>query len=143
LVLFFKKELLDFPYHFPFRNPMNMFLYGTLADPAALARCAGKPVRATPLPARLPGFTRVLLRGARFPTLRRAPGAVVQGVIVRVNADMLVRLQNYESGRYRQIHVRLHTARGPARARCFMGDAATSIPWVPDAKLMTLRSRSY
>jgi gamma-glutamylcyclotransferase (GGCT)/AIG2-like uncharacterized protein YtfP len=122
---------------------MNLFLYGTLADPEALGKCAGKPLRAPPLPARLPGFRRVKLRGAPFPTLRRAPGAAVQGVVVRVSADMLVRLQNYESGRYRQIHVRLHTARGPARARCFYGDAPTNIPWVPDERLMVLRSRSY
>jgi len=122
---------------------MNLFLYGTLADPAALARCAGKPVRATPLPARLPGFTRVLLRGARYPTLRRAPGKQVPGIIMRVNADMLVRLQNYESARYHRIRVRLHTPNGPQRALCFYGDAPTRIAWVPDTKVMTLRSRSF
>jgi gamma-glutamylcyclotransferase (GGCT)/AIG2-like uncharacterized protein YtfP len=121
---------------------MKLFLYGTLADPEALGRCAGRRPGAL-VPASLPGFRRVLLRGARFPTLRRAPGHQVHGVIARVNADMLVRLQNYESGRYRQIHVRLHTAHGPARARCFYGDAPTTIPWTPDPKLMVLRSRSY
>ncbi|MDE8345879.1 MAG: gamma-glutamylcyclotransferase [Acidocella sp.] len=122
---------------------MNLFLYGTLADPAALGRCAGRPVRATPIPASLRGYRRVLLRFARYPTLRRAPGAMVPGVMMRVTADMLVRLQNYESVRYRQIHVRLSTAQGPARARCFFGDAPTAIPWVPDTKIMTLRSRSF
>ncbi len=122
---------------------MKLFLYGTLADPAALGRCAGKPVRATPLPARLHGYRRVLLRGARYPTLRRAPGACVPGVILRVTADMLVRLQNYESVRYRQISVRLQTENGPHRARCFFGDAPTNVPWVPDEKIMTLRSRSF
>ena len=71
---------------------MNLFLYGTLADPTVLGKCAGKPVRGAPLPARLTGFRRVLLRGAPFPTLRRAPGAAVHGVMVRVSADMLVRL---------------------------------------------------
>ncbi len=122
---------------------MRLFLYGTLADPAALGRCAGKPVRAVPLPARLAGYRRVLVRGARYPTLRRAPGAHVHGVILRVTADMLARLQNYESTRYRRVHVRLHTAAGPARAMCFYGDAATSVAWVPDEKIMTLRSRSF
>jgi gamma-glutamylcyclotransferase (GGCT)/AIG2-like uncharacterized protein YtfP len=122
---------------------MKIFLYGTLADPAALGRCAGRPVRATPLPAKLHGYRRVLLRFARYPTLRRAPGHAIAGVILRVNADMLVRLQNYESVRYRQIHVRLHTPNGPTRARCFFGDAPTSVPWVPDEKIMTLRSRSF
>lgn len=122
---------------------MKLFLYGTLADPAALGRCAGKPVKTIPLPARLHGFRRVLLRGARYPTLRRAPGAHVPGVIIRVTADMLVRLQNYESVRYRQIHVRLHSETGPHRARCFFGDAPTAVAWVPDEKIMTLRSRSF
>jgi gamma-glutamylcyclotransferase (GGCT)/AIG2-like uncharacterized protein YtfP len=122
---------------------MRLFLYGTLADPAALGRCAGRPQRATPLPATLRGYRRVLLRGARYPTLRRARGHEVAGVIMRVNADMLVRLQNYESARYRQVSVRLTTPRGPARAKCFYGDAATKVPWIPDPKLMTLRSRSF
>ena len=122
---------------------MNLFLYGTLADPEALGKCAGKPLRAAPVPARLHGFRRVLLRGAPFPTLRRAPGNAVHGLMVRVNAEMMVRLQNYESGRYRLVHVRLHTPRGPKRARCFYGDAPTNVPWVPDTKLMVLRARSY
>lgn len=122
---------------------MKIFLYGTLADPAALGRCAGRPVRATPLPAKLHGYRRVLLRFARYPTLRRAPGHAIAGVILRVNADMLVRLQNYESARYHRIRVRLHTPNGPKRALCFYGDAPTRIAWVPDAKVMTLRSRSF
>jgi gamma-glutamylcyclotransferase (GGCT)/AIG2-like uncharacterized protein YtfP len=122
---------------------MKLFVYGTLADPAALGRCAGRPVRATPLPARLPGFKRVLLRGARYPTLRRAPGHHVHGVILRITADMLVRLQAYESIRYRVVLVQLHTHAGPARARCFFGDAPTHVDWLPDVRLMTLRSRSF
>ncbi|HQT47670.1 MAG TPA: gamma-glutamylcyclotransferase [Acidocella sp.] len=122
---------------------MKLFLYGTLADPAALGRCAGRPVRAEPLPALLAGYRRVLLRGARYPTLRRAPGSEVHGVILRVNADMLVRLINYESTRYRVVQVRLATPRGAVRARCFYGDAPTRVAWAPDEKLMTLRSRSF
>jgi gamma-glutamylcyclotransferase (GGCT)/AIG2-like uncharacterized protein YtfP len=122
---------------------VRIFLYGTLADPRGLGRCAGKPLRIAPVPAVLPGYRRVLLRFARYPTLRRAPGHNVAGVIVRVNADMLVRLQNYESARYRQVLLRLHTPAGPARARCFLGDAPTKVAWVPDEKIMTLRSRSF
>jgi lipoyl(octanoyl) transferase len=91
----------------------------------------------------LQGYRRVLLRGARYPTLRRAPGKSVSGVMLRVNADMLVRLQNYESVRYRQINVRLQTPSGPHRARCFFGDAPTLVEWTPDEKIMTLRSRSF
>ncbi len=122
---------------------MKIFVYGTLTDKDAFGRCAGKPVKHAPQPARLYGFTRVLLRGARYPTLRRAPGAQVPGVMIRVNADMLVRLCNYESVRYRLIHVRLHSETGPHLARVFIGDAPTQVAWAPNKRLMTLRSRSF
>jgi gamma-glutamylcyclotransferase (GGCT)/AIG2-like uncharacterized protein YtfP len=122
---------------------MKLFLYGTLADPAALGRCAGRPVRHPPLPARLSGYRRVLLRGARYPTLRRAPDGEVHGVVVRVNADMFWRLKKYESARYRTIRVQLQTPAGPDRALCFYGDAPTLVGWTPDAKIMALRSRSF
>jgi gamma-glutamylcyclotransferase (GGCT)/AIG2-like uncharacterized protein YtfP len=122
---------------------VKLFVYGTLADPAALGRCAGRPVKHAPQPAKLHGFKRVFLRGARYPTLRRAPGEHVHGVMLRVNADMLVRLQNYESVRYRVVHVRLHSETGPHRARVFIGDAATTVAWVADVKIMTLRSRTF
>jgi hypothetical protein len=118
---------------------MKIFLYGTLTDPAGFGYCAGRPLRpnAAPVPAVLPHYKRVLLRGARYPTLH--------GVIMRVTADMLARLQNYESDRYRRIRLRLHTLNGPQRAICFMGDAATRKEWrhPADNKIMTLRSRSF
>ncbi len=124
---------------------MKIFLYGTLTDPCGFGYCAGQPLRATPVPAILRNYRRVLLRGTRYPTLRRARGHAVQGVIMRVNADMLVRLQNYESDRYRRIKFLVHTAYGPQRAICFMGDAATGKPWhhPADNKIMALRSRSF
>ncbi len=124
---------------------MKIFLYGTLIDPAGFGFCAGRPSRAEPMAAVLLHYRRVLLRGARYPTLRRARGHKVQGVLMRVNADMLVRLQNYESDRYRPIRVRLLTPSGPMRAICFMGDAATLRDWRSPAgnKIMTLRSRSF
>ncbi len=124
---------------------MKIFLYGTLADPGGFGFCAGKPLRAQPIPATLRNYRRVLLRGTRYPTLRRARGRCVQGVIMRVNADMLVRLQNYESARYQRIKFRVQTQQGPQRAICFMGDAATRKPWhhPADNKIMALRSRSF
>jgi gamma-glutamylcyclotransferase (GGCT)/AIG2-like uncharacterized protein YtfP len=124
---------------------MKLFLYGTLTDPAGFGYCAGKPLRAQPVPAVLPNYRRVLLRGARYPTLRRARGHAVHGVIMRVNADMLVRLQNYESARYQRVKLRLHTQRGPERAICFVGDAPTRVAWAMpgDNKIITLRSRSF
>lgn len=122
---------------------MKIFVYGTLADKDAFGRCAGRPLRHEPVPARLHGFARVKLRGARYPTLRRAPGAQVPGMVMRINADMLVRLQAYESVRYRLMRVRLAAADGAHRALVFMGDAPTRILWAPNLRLMTLRSRSF
>jgi gamma-glutamylcyclotransferase (GGCT)/AIG2-like uncharacterized protein YtfP len=126
---------------------MKIFLYGTLTDPAGFGFCAGRPLRADTaiLPAILPHYRRVLLRGARYPTLRRARGHAVHGVIMRVNADMLMRLQNYESDRYRRVKLRVQTHLGPQYAICFMGDAATAKDWHHPAhnKIMTLRSRSF
>lgn len=121
---------------------MKVFVYGTLTDMDAFGRCAGRPVTLPPEPARLFGFERVKLRLAPYPTLRRAPGRHVDGVVVRVTADMFVRLCNYESVRYHVVHVRPQGVRRH-KARVFIGDAPTKLTWVPDAKLMTLRSRSF
>jgi gamma-glutamylcyclotransferase (GGCT)/AIG2-like uncharacterized protein YtfP len=122
---------------------MKIFVYGTLTDMAAFGRCAGKPVTRRPEPAKLHGFKRVYLRHASYPTLRRAPGHHVEGVVVRVNADMFLRLQNYESVRYRIVHLHLQGESGRHRARVFIGDAPTRVAWVPDVKIMTLRSRTF
>jgi gamma-glutamylcyclotransferase (GGCT)/AIG2-like uncharacterized protein YtfP len=122
---------------------MKIFVYGTLTDMAAFGRCAGAPVKARPEPAKLHNYARVYLRGARYPTLRRAPGAQVEGGVVRITADMLRHLCNYESVRYRVAHMRLQSESGPHRARVFIGDAPTKLAWVPDEKIMRLRSRSF
>ena len=122
---------------------MKIFVYGTLTDMQAFGRCAGTPVKGAVEPATLRGYTRVYLRGARYPTLRRTPGKHVEGMVVRITADMFLRLCNYESLRYRVAHVRLLGETGPHRARVFIGDAPTRLEWVPDAKIMTLRSRMF
>ncbi len=122
---------------------MRLFLYGTLAEATALARCGGRPLRAAPQPARLPGFARVRLRGTRYPTLRRSPGAAVDGVVARVTAEMMRRLVAYESARYRRIRVRVGTARGVAVACCFYGDAPTRVGWHLRPHQVTLRPRSF
>lgn len=122
---------------------MKIFVYGTLTDMAAFGRCAGAPVKGAVEPAKLHGYARVYLRGARYPTLRRAPGRHVEGVMVRITADMLLRLCNYESVRYRVAHVRLQSESGQHRARVFIGDAPTRLEWMPDKKIMTLRSRTF
>ena len=122
---------------------MKIFVYGTLTDMDAFGRCAGRSVTARPEPAKLHGFSRVLLRGARYPTLRRTPGKHVEGVLLRVTADMLLRLRNYESVRYRVALMHLHGETRRHRARVFMGDAPTAVEWVPDERIMTLRSRTF
>jgi gamma-glutamylcyclotransferase (GGCT)/AIG2-like uncharacterized protein YtfP len=122
---------------------VRLFLYGTLAEAQTLARCGGRPLRATPLPARLAGFERVQLRGTRYPTLRRAPRATVEGMLARVTAETMRRLVAYESGRYRRIRVRVGTARGMAAASCFYGDAPTRVGWRAAQHHVTLRSRSF
>jgi len=122
---------------------MRLFLYGTLAEAAALARCGGRPLRAAPQPARLTGFERVRLRGTRYPTLRRAPRAAVDGVVARVSAETMRRLVAYESGRYRRIRVRVGTAAGMALASCFYGDAPTRVGWRLRQHQVALRSRSF
>jgi gamma-glutamylcyclotransferase (GGCT)/AIG2-like uncharacterized protein YtfP len=122
---------------------MKIFVYGTLTDMQAFGRCAGAPVKGTVEPAKLHGYARVFLRGARYPTLRRAPGRHVEGVVVRITADMFLRLCNYESARYRVAHLRLHSESGPHRARVFIGDAPTKMEWVPNEKIMRLRSRTF
>jgi gamma-glutamylcyclotransferase (GGCT)/AIG2-like uncharacterized protein YtfP len=122
---------------------MKIFVYGTLTDMDAFGRCAGRPVTAAVEPARLHGYARVLLRHARYPTLRRAPGQHVEGLVVRITADMFVRLCNYESVRYRVEHVHLHGETRRHRARVFIGDAPTKMAWVPDDRIMTLRSRTF
>jgi gamma-glutamylcyclotransferase (GGCT)/AIG2-like uncharacterized protein YtfP len=122
---------------------MKIFVYGTLTDMDAFGRCADAPVKRAPEPAKLHGYSRVFLRGARYPTLRRTPGKHVEGMVVRITADMFVRLCNYESVRYRVAHLRLHGTSGPHRARVFIGDAPTKLAWVPDEKIMTLRSRTF
>jgi gamma-glutamylcyclotransferase (GGCT)/AIG2-like uncharacterized protein YtfP len=122
---------------------MKIFVYGTLTDMGEIGRCAGKPVKQPLESAKLLGFSRVFLRGARYPTLRRTPGKHVEGVVVRVSAEMFVRLCNYESVRYRVMHVQLHGETSRHRARVFIGDAPTKLAWVPDEKIMTLRSRTF
>jgi len=106
---------------------MRLFLYGTLLRPAVLTRFAGRalPVR----PAELPGWRRVQLRFTRYPTLRRARGAVAGGLIT-VNAVSLRRLCAYEGVRYRLRCVTVRSQGRAATAHAWIADAATKRPWL-------------
>ena len=110
---------------------MRLFVYGTLLDPALLARLAGG--RVVWHPAQLHGFRRVRLRGTRYPTL--APGrekvSLAPGAVFRANGAALRRLRAYEGPRYRLTPVRprlLDTGRAvPAFA--WIAPGATRLPW--------------
>jgi gamma-glutamylcyclotransferase (GGCT)/AIG2-like uncharacterized protein YtfP len=105
---------------------MRLFLYGTLLAPGALSRHAGRALPA--IPAELPGWRRVALRGSRYPTLRRGRGRVA-GLLVEVGPAALRRLAVYEGARYRLIPVVARTASGPRRAHAWIGDAPTRREW--------------
>jgi gamma-glutamylcyclotransferase (GGCT)/AIG2-like uncharacterized protein YtfP len=98
---------------------MRVFAYGTLRDPKVFARVAGTALpldRA--LPAILPGFRRVVLRGTPYPTLLRDPGAETDGLLLAVGALVLRRLHAYEGPayRFRPVHVTVGSVRIPAHA---------------------------
>jgi len=101
---------------------VEIFLYGTLLDPAVLEARSGRrfPPRAR-RPALLMGWRRVMLRRQPYPTLRRARGGCVQGVVVRVCGAPLRRLMAYEGPAYRLRRVRPWQ---PGRAR------AVALAWV-------------
>ena len=93
-------------------------------DPAfeAQARSLGatplQTFRAVTLPAILPGFRRVVLRGTPYPTLLRDPGAETDGLLLAVGALVLRRLHAYEGPayRFRPVHVTVGSVRIPAHA---------------------------
>ncbi|CAH0258281.1 hypothetical protein ROS9278_03329 [Roseomonas sp. CECT 9278] len=107
---------------------MILFVYGTLLDAGVLTRVGGEAGLARRLrPARLDGWRRVVLRGTPYPTLLPAAGAVVAGAVLRVGAAAFARLCAYEGSAYGLVPVRVVTARGGLRARCWIAP-----PWRAD-----------
>ncbi|MGK7861951.1 gamma-glutamylcyclotransferase family protein [Falsiroseomonas sp. E2-1-a4] len=89
-----------------------------MLDPAVLAaRCGRRFLRRARRPALLMGWRRVMLRREPFPTLRRARGGQVQGVIIRLCGGPLRRLMAYEGAAYRLRPVR-PPAGGTRTCRC-------------------------
>ena len=105
---------------------MRLFLYGTLLDPARMARCTGREVAMAP--AMLRGWKRVAMRGGRYPTLVRARAAV-RGAVAVVDAAALRRLSAYEGPLYYLRRVAVRTARGNTVAGVWIARAATKRPW--------------
>jgi gamma-glutamylcyclotransferase (GGCT)/AIG2-like uncharacterized protein YtfP len=106
---------------------MRLFLYGTLLDPAVLARFAGRPMPLTP--ATLPGWHRVALRNTVYPTLRRARGEVA-GATATVDARTLARLAAYEGPRYHLTQVAVRTTQGTRTARTWIAPGGTRRDWL-------------
>ena len=112
-------------------RPMRVFAYGTLRDPAVFRRVAGSDAPlARALPAILPGFRRVTLRGTPYPTLLREAGAETDGLMLTVGPAMLRRLHAYEGPayRFRRVHVTVGSVRVPAHA-WIAPDADAETPW--------------
>ena len=108
---------------------MILFVYGTLLDPAVLARMSGERVLARRLrPAWIEGWRRVFLRGTPYPTLLADPGGRVQGAVLRVGAGAFARLSAYEGSAYALVPLAVGTPRGPLRARAWIAPA-----WRADA----------
>lgn len=110
---------------------MRLFLYGTLLDPAALARRSGDPsAPARCAAAILHGWQRVALPDARWPTLRRRRGGAVPGLVVEVTAAAARRLAAYEGGAYRLVPVVVARHDGSLAARTWIAPGGTRRPWI-------------
>ncbi|NKC29355.1 gamma-glutamylcyclotransferase family protein [Falsiroseomonas selenitidurans] len=80
---------------------IEVFLYGSLLDPAVLAARSGRRGLARrAVPALLPGWRRVRLRAGPWPMLLRARGGAVRGLVVRLRGAALRRLVAYEGSAY-------------------------------------------
>ena len=80
---------------------MRLFLYGTLLDPACLARHIGPGGGGVGVV--LPDWRRVTLAGGRWPTLVRGRSPVaggLPGLMIDVPAAGFARLNAYEGPRY-------------------------------------------
>lgn len=114
---------------------MRVFLYGSLMDPAVFARRAGTAAPlATARPALLAGFRRVTLRGTPFPTLIKAGGEAVDGLLVELPPALLPALHAYEGALYRFLPVRVLSDGAIRSARAWISRpdrADASRPWSP------------
>jgi gamma-glutamylcyclotransferase (GGCT)/AIG2-like uncharacterized protein YtfP len=109
---------------------IEVFLYGSLLDPAVLHAKAGRrfPGRAL-RPARLKGWRRVRLRGTPWPMLVRDRRGEVDGLVLRLAGAPLRRLMAYEGPAYRLRPLRLRIGgrdHGPVWA--WMAQAALRTP---------------
>lgn len=102
---------------------MAFFFFGTLMDRDVLERVLGRRVPDAELaPARLPGYRRVKVAAAEYPTLVPAPGETVDGVLLgSASRRDAARIVHFEGEEYeaRVLPVRLGDGRSAA-ARVFL-----------------------
>jgi len=127
---------------------MRLFVYGTLLHAGTLASRGGHiNLPARMLPAGLPGWRRVALRGERYPTLRRQRAGptlrrqragptlrrqragTVRGAVVTVPARALARLAAYEGPAYRLTRVVVVTPNGKTAVHAWIAPGGTRSLW--------------
>ena len=118
---------------------MRLFVYGTLLHAGTLASRGGHiNLPARMLPAGLPGWRRVALRGERYPTLRRQRAGptlrrqradIVRGAVVTVPARALARLAAYEGPAYRLTRVVVVTPNGKTAVHAWIAPGGTRSLW--------------
>lgn len=119
---------------------MRLFLYGTLLDPATLARRSGEQdLSARCVAATLRGWQRVALPDARWPTLQLDRGGEVRGAVVDVGAAAARRLAAYEGDAYRLVPVVVKTANATIAAHVWIAPGGTRRPWHPRCRTSSKR----
>lgn len=91
---------------------VTYFFYGTLMDPAVASRVCGMAVTAARLrPATLEGYRRVHVADQHYPALTPAPGARIEGRLLRnVPEEVQRRIAAYEDKTY---ELKWEWVRGP------------------------------
>ena len=89
------------------REPLPLFVYGTLVDPVFTANLLEHAV--APVEARLPGFEEVRFEGFEYSTVLASEGGSVTGILYRgFGEEDFRRLDAYEGvgeGLYRRVRV--------------------------------------
>jgi gamma-glutamylcyclotransferase (GGCT)/AIG2-like uncharacterized protein YtfP len=113
----------------------TFFFYGTLRDADVRRAILGPSVdRVTIMPATLPGFKCVFMRGRPYPVLRPDHCASVEGVIaVNVDAAQAARVDRFETNEYRAARANVIDAAGDmVEAMVYFAarpGLATTTPW--------------
>jgi hypothetical protein len=114
---------------------VTFFFFGTLMDRDVLEQALGRVVPDSEIvPARLYGWRRVRTARAPYPTLMRAPGGEVEGILLRrVSRRDEARIRHFEDEEYAERWLTVHVAgESPVSARVFFACpdlGVTERPW--------------